>query len=703
MTRPAPDYEILGPHWHAARQAFEQGNPAACLEHLEPLLAACGPLPDWLILKSQTLLALGHADAALITARIGLQTQPRSAGLWASAAVAWINLGVRPAAFACLYVAEALDAELPGLAVFQARIRELGGGEEAVLPQDWQDLVEASRRAPRLGACLIVRDESAVLDACLQSLSGFDEITVIDTGSTDDTVAIAERHGAVVGHATWTDDFAAARNVSLERSTADWVLVIDADERLIGGHEAVRASIDRQGFAGVVLCPVIDNEDPDDGHATLHRGARLFARTPGRHYEGIIHEQVCESSGAEPLNWQIDGWSLYHVGYANQVRQHRRKSHRNAQLLARWQAASPDDPKPYYYMGLEARSQGRPAEAARQFEMAEGLSPPLALRCVIRVQLISAWSEMADHARIVELAPAMAGDIGQMPDYWLYMGAAFANLGRFAEAEAAYRKALDLPSDMIGALESRGARSWRPLVSLAELQGLKGDWEGTLTTLAPHLANAGMLASVHRLYVRALVMVGREGEAKAHLAHLLDRPNVSSRLATDLAYTLGTCGPLGERLMAHFQDWQGGLPVIADRLREAQRWTDLLALGRKWGGDLPARVHLQIGVAHHALGDLPAAGDSFEKARQTDPGLAEAWHNLGALALSRGDLDQAEHLLHEALQQDPTALVTRIDLAKVAYNRQDREGARHWLQEADQVAPGHPVVRRMLASLAGAR
>ena len=83
----------------------------------------------------------------------------------------------------------------------------------------------------RISACYIVRNEAAKLERSLASLEGaVDEIIVVDTGSSDDTVKIAEAHGAQVFHFPWQDDFSAARNVSLSKATGDWILVVDADE-----------------------------------------------------------------------------------------------------------------------------------------------------------------------------------------------------------------------------------------------------------------------------------------------------------------------------------------------------------------------------------------------------------------------------------------------------------------------------------------
>ena len=101
-------------------------------------------------------------------------------------------------------------------------------------------------RAPLLSAVLIARDEAEFLGGCLESLSGIvDEVVVVDTGSVDETPDIARRFGAVVVHHPWREDFAEARNVSLDRATGRWILYIDADERLVdarpgGGGEAAR-------------------------------------------------------------------------------------------------------------------------------------------------------------------------------------------------------------------------------------------------------------------------------------------------------------------------------------------------------------------------------------------------------------------------------------------------------------------------------
>src|SRR6516162_9004672 len=86
---------------------------------------------------------------------------------------------------------------------------------------------------PRVSLTMIVKNEEANLAACLESTASlFDEIIVVDTGSTDRTREVAARFGAAVFDFPWCDDFAAARNEALRHAGGDWIFWLDADERL---------------------------------------------------------------------------------------------------------------------------------------------------------------------------------------------------------------------------------------------------------------------------------------------------------------------------------------------------------------------------------------------------------------------------------------------------------------------------------------
>jgi len=97
---------------------------------------------------------------------------------------------------------------------------------------------------PLISLAMIVKNEEAVFAHCLESVKPLvDEMVIVDTGSTDRTIAIAESFGAWIHHYKWRDDFAAARNESLRHCKGDWVLILDADEAIDPlDHEKIRSA-----------------------------------------------------------------------------------------------------------------------------------------------------------------------------------------------------------------------------------------------------------------------------------------------------------------------------------------------------------------------------------------------------------------------------------------------------------------------------
>ncbi|MBL8025812.1 MAG: glycosyltransferase, partial [Fibrobacteres bacterium] len=87
--------------------------------------------------------------------------------------------------------------------------------------------------APKLSAVLIVKNESKTIEKCLRSISpAVDEIIVADTGSTDDTAAIASACGAKVINIPWNNNFADARNSTIKEAQGDFIIWFDADDIL---------------------------------------------------------------------------------------------------------------------------------------------------------------------------------------------------------------------------------------------------------------------------------------------------------------------------------------------------------------------------------------------------------------------------------------------------------------------------------------
>jgi glycosyltransferase involved in cell wall biosynthesis len=208
-----------------------------------------------------------------------------------------------------------------------------------------------------LALVMIARDEARCIERCLRSAAGrVDELWVLDTGSVDDTPALARRCGAQVVSWVWRDDFAAARNAALALTACDWRLVLDADE-WIGGDADALQTWRQDATPRIGLLRVASLIDGGTGGVQQSPSwmPRLLPR--GVRYRGRVHEQPASALPRQRLALQV-----LHDGYLPE--QMAQKGDRNQRLLQ--QALQLDGADPYllYQLGKDHEVHGRFAEAA---------------------------------------------------------------------------------------------------------------------------------------------------------------------------------------------------------------------------------------------------------------------------------------------------------------------------------------------------
>jgi glycosyltransferase involved in cell wall biosynthesis len=203
---------------------------------------------------------------------------------------------------------------------------------------------------------MIVRDEEEMLPRCLAAVApAVDEIIVVDTGSRDRTIEIAESYGARVIEREWTGSFADARNASFDAATGDWLMYLDADEVLVSEDvDRLRELTGRTWREAFYLVETNYTGDAGDGTAVTHNALRVFRNRPHYRFEGRLHEQIAHNlplyaaGRIEQSSVRID---LY--GYLGAVRDATEKSRRNLDLLKAQQADSPSDAFLHFNLGTE--------------------------------------------------------------------------------------------------------------------------------------------------------------------------------------------------------------------------------------------------------------------------------------------------------------------------------------------------------------
>jgi hypothetical protein len=325
---------------------------------------------------------------------------------------------------------------------------------------------------PRLAATLIARNEARSITRCLESVRPWvDHIILLDTGSTDDTAELAKRCGAEVHHLDWPDDFSVARNHALDLADADWNLVIDADEWITSGGEALRAWCDGPPRLGALCIHNLFDMPPGSATAPSLPSsrswiARLLPR--GVRYQGRIHEQPVSPLPVARLDLHIG-----HDGYLDV--QTIGKRDRNRPLLLRDLQENPQDPYTLYQLGKDAESRQVWTEARDWYAKAIALTPQTVgwfHSLLVRYLHCLGQSGAVDEA--LELAGQHMETWAESPDFFFVLG----NL--------AMDKAMADPAHALDDWLPLATSAWERCLEIGECPDLDGSVHGRGSHLAQH-------------------------------------------------------------------------------------------------------------------------------------------------------------------------------------------------------------------------
>lgn len=202
------------------------------------------------------------------------------------------------------------------------------------------------KREHTVSLCMIVKNEESCLRRCLNSLDGIvDEMIIVDTGSTDQTIEIAKEFNAIIKPYQWNNDFAAARNYALSFATKEWILVLDADEYLReSDHDLLIEAFNDFNYDCYFIKTLNFTTSATDENYMVNLNQRIFKNYKGFKYVGSIHEQV-QFTGDEAtrLPNKIIDVGFYHTGYLRETVELKNKPERNIEILSKILEKEPDN------------------------------------------------------------------------------------------------------------------------------------------------------------------------------------------------------------------------------------------------------------------------------------------------------------------------------------------------------------------------
>lgn len=372
-----------------------------------------------------------------------------------------------------------------------------------------------------LSLSMVVRNEAERLEACLASVAGFvDEMVLLDTGSRDATVAIAERCGAVVHQLAWPGDFAPARNHALSLVRGDWVLVLDADEQLTPeAREPLRALMAEPDLLLINLL----RRELGARQSPYSNVSRLFRRHPAirwsRPYHSMVDDSVVALVQQEP-HWRLADCpvvALLHDGYRPELLASSDKAQRLRQAMEAELARHPGDPYACAKLGGLELSEGRreraitlleqglveaPDESPERYELLlhlamalsdpdparamalyrEAIALPLdgRLTAAARLNLAALLLGQGELAQAAALTEAVTAAAPELALGWFNKGLIARQQGQLAEAIRAYRQALELEPDHAEAHQNLAVA----LLLSGDIAGARSGFRQAITLLA---------------------------------------------------------------------------------------------------------------------------------------------------------------------------------------------------------------------------
>ncbi len=227
----------------------------------------------------------------------------------------------------------------------------------------------------KLSVCIIAKDEEANIARALESVASVaDELIVVDTGSSDNTIEVAEAAGARVVEHKWQHDFSEARNFASGLANNGWVFHLDAAEELDAPDQSLMTKLLTAPNVDAYWCQLINLAKPTSfSGAVGSRSIRLFRRSKYR-YSGIIHEQASLSTGGGASLEQRSELRIIHWGYADQTKVATRVA-RNTDLLKRALANDPTNYMLQYYLGTALMKSKHYSESIDELKSAQSLLP----------------------------------------------------------------------------------------------------------------------------------------------------------------------------------------------------------------------------------------------------------------------------------------------------------------------------------------
>jgi glycosyltransferase involved in cell wall biosynthesis len=525
-----------------------------------------------------------------------------------------------------------------------------------------------------ISLCMIVRDEEAMLEQCLQSVKdAVDEIIVVDTGSQDRTVEIAQKFGARIEHREWRNDFAWARNESIQLARYRWILQLDADEVLLPESKPALSQL-RNARAyltgGWVRCVNFADQYLGGEGTISHMIVRIFPNTDRIRFYGVIHEFPSMDGSASTLAAVYTPVKIEHHGYTSDMMRDRGKFDRNMAIIEAAVERDPNEEFNWYNLGMTAYIGGDYARGADAMRRMWELAKKHGMRGFVPNGLTVLADALTDYLGAPEEALLYAQEALKLaPRYanaHFSAGRALETLKRYDEAREMYEAAIADGAHLERQfIVDEDVPRWKAQNMIGGTYVAQQNDAAALPWFEAGLKNTPNVQPLRINYASSLERLGRVNEAEAIFRSLCEDLGDEQSVLQYVNFLLRH-KPLA------------ALPVIEARHRSCSAEIAVAQL-------LAAAALSQ----RHGLGD----GERYLLAAlERAPGSAEVLGPLELIYRDRGDAVALARLRAQEAQTEPKTASDFARRAQIAASENDFERALALAQAGLERTPGDAML-----------
>ncbi|MBW2319342.1 MAG: glycosyltransferase [Deltaproteobacteria bacterium] len=517
-------------------------------------------------------------------------------------------------------------------------------------------------KPPLLSLCMIVRDEEAMLPRCLGSVRKYvDEIIVVDTGSKDRTVQIAEEYGAKVFNHKWEGDFSKHRNQAIGYAKGKWTLVLDADEELKNGSgEILRQAIQHDEIDSIELTNIsFFNKGSSEAWV---KQIRIFKNSPEVYYSDIVHEQIMGLKNTKRFPIFVNHYG-YDLGEGISEKKHKR----NVRLLQEQIKREPDNF--FYHLNLSV-------SYSTHFEYSKAVNEGLTALRLARGRGLMDDNVLWAHY-IVSSAYLKLDDLDNAEKY----------------ASIAADASMDhLDSRFILALVFHRKKDWKKLIDISsellQRYNLLNDSPEKLSSRFIHMANEEW-----RVHIAL-------GDMHLHQNNI-ERANTEFKMAKSLSANPDECDQIIGDCLRKKEYWQQakdhyrsslainednsnalfGMALVHKALNDIEKYRELISKI----DENKIQTHdffFEKGLINLKDKEYDASIKHFNHAISLKPDAFHAYQNLALAYKYNGNIKKAVEICLKAIELKPESKDSRINLGYLFYETHEFKKSKEMLESA---------------------